>query len=251
MGANLQGSDLSGANMADSNLLGVRFTAGCLAGADLSRALLGFTEFVRVDLTNVKGLDSARHASPSTIDIETIYRSKGRISRIFLRSAGVPEDFITYMNSLVGKPIQFYSCFISHSSLDKEFVEKLKGDVDAQGIERWYFHDDARWGESAWGEIDRGIVHRDKVVVVCSANSLQSQPVIREIERALQREDREHTNVLFPICIDSYLFEKWDHPRKADLLAKVVGDFSKWRTPHFHTEAFNRLLRGLNKSYEP
>src|SRR5208337_2690214 len=120
---------------------------GRLAGADLSHALLGFTEFVRVDLADVKGLDFARHASPSTIDIETIYRSKGRISKVFLRGAGVPEDFITYMQSLLSKPIEFYSCFISHSSLDREFVEKLKADVDAQGIERWYFPDDAKMGE--------------------------------------------------------------------------------------------------------
>ncbi|MGO8788709.1 MAG: TIR domain-containing protein [Terriglobia bacterium] len=57
-----------------------------------------------------------------------------------------------------------------------------------------------------------GIRHYDKLVVICSKNSLQSLPVIREIERALQKQDREHNNVLFPIRIDDYLFDKWDHP---------------------------------------
>ena len=52
--------------------------------------------------------------------------------------------------------------------------------------------------------------------MICSKDSLQSVPVIREIERALQKEDREHKNVLFPIRIDDYLFDEWDHPRKAD-----------------------------------
>ena len=69
------------------------------------------------------------------------------------------------------------------------------------------------------GEIDTAIRHYDKLVVICSENSLQSPPVIREIERALQKEDREHKNVLFPIRIDNYLFEAWDHPRKADYVA--------------------------------
>ena len=62
-------------------------------------------------------------------------------------------------------------------------------------------------------------------MVICSQHSLQSPPVIREIERALQKEDREHRNVLFPIRIDDYLFDEWDHPRKADVVSKVIGDF--------------------------
>jgi hypothetical protein len=52
--------------------------------------------------------------------------------------------------------------------------------------------------------------------------------VLREIERALQREDREGRNVLFPLAIDDYLFDQWRHPRKADVLSKVVGDFRVW-----------------------
>ena len=76
-----------------------------------------------------------------------------------------------------------------------------------------------------WGEIDTAIRHYDKLVVICSQHSLESPPVIREIERALQKEDREHRNVLFPIRIDDYLFDEWDHPRKADVVSKVIGDF--------------------------
>jgi hypothetical protein len=39
----------------------------------------------------------------------------------------------------------------------------------------------------------------------------------------MQKEDRERKGVLFPVRIDDYLFEKWDHPRKADVVSKVVG----------------------------
>ena len=77
------------------------------------------------------------------------------------------------------------------------------------------------------GEIDTAIRHYDKLVVICSENSLQSPPVIREIERALQKEDRDHKNVLFPIRTDDYLFEAWEHPRKADVVSKVAGDFRR------------------------
>ena len=45
-----------------------------------------------------------------------------------MRGAGVPEEFITYMRSLVANPIEFHSCFISYSSKDQEFAERLHAD---------------------------------------------------------------------------------------------------------------------------
>ncbi|MCZ6631761.1 MAG: hypothetical protein O7G87_00010 [bacterium] len=44
-----------------------------------------------------------------------------------------------------------------------------------------------------------------------------------QIERSLQREDREGKQALFPIRIDNDIFD-WKHQRKADLLERVVGD---------------------------
>ena len=68
----------------------------------------------------------------------------------------------------------------------------------------------------------------------------------REIERALNREDKEGKNILFPIRIDDYIFEHWEHERKADVLRKVVGDFSGWDKDAAKYEmAFERLLKGL------
>ena len=98
-----------------------------------------------------------------------------------------------------------------------------------------------------WGEIDTAIRHYDKLVVICSEHSLQSLPVIREIERALQKEDREHRNVLFPIRIDDYLFDKWEHPRKADVVSKVIGDFRGSDNLATYSKAFSRFLVALNR----
>ena len=84
-------------------------------------------------------------------------------------------------------------------------------------------------------------------MVICSKDSLQSVPVIREIERALQREDREHKNVLFPIRIDDYLFDEWDHARKADVVSKVAGDFRGWDSLATYSKAFPRFLDALNR----
>ena len=84
-------------------------------------------------------------------------------------------------------------------------------------------------------------------MVICSQHSLQSQPVIREIERALQKEDREHRNVLFPVRIDDYLLDAWDHPRKADVVSKVIGDFRGCDNLAAYAKAFPRFLDALNR----
>ncbi len=118
-------------------------------------------------------------------------------------------------------------------------------DLQAKGVRCWLFTEDAKWGETVWGEIDRSIRIYDKLVVVCSEYSLQSPAVLREIERALQREDRKKKNVLFPITIDDYIFDKWEHERKADVLSKVVGDFRKWKDHDAYQKSLVKLLKDI------
>src|SRR3990172_4668701 len=213
---------------------------------NFTEAKFSDTLLLNCRLSGAIGLESAKHAGPSSIGIDTFFASKGKIPEAFLKGAGVPDIFITYVKSLVENPIEFYSCFISHSHQDEQFVQLLKKSLQDKGVRCWYFPEDATWGKSVWGEIDRSIRIYDKLVVVCSENSLNSGPVIREIERALQREDQEKKEILFPIRIDDYLFEKWDHPRKADVIAKVVGDFRGWKDHEHYKKNFPKLLKALN-----
>jgi hypothetical protein len=243
--ANLIWADLSKADLSEADLRLANLGWANLSGAYLSGALIGWTVFASVDLREVEGLDKVHHIGPSTIGIDTIYLSQGEIPEVFLRGAGVPDDFIKYMRSLTGKALQFYSCFISYSDKDRDFVEHLYKDLQSNGVRTWYFPEDAKCGEYVWGEIDRAIKKYDKVVVVCSQNSLQSGPVLREIERALQREDREHKNILFPITIDDYVFNEWKHARRDDVVSRVAGIFKDWRDPSSYQKAFRKLLEGL------
>jgi hypothetical protein len=98
--------------------------------------------------------------------------------------------------------------------------------------------------------IDEAMRVYDKLVVICSEQSLKSPAVIREIERALQKEDElarqsKEQEVLFPIRLDEYIFNRWDHYRKADVTANTVGDFRNWDEPERYKNAFDRLLRDL------
>ena len=171
-GANLREADLHSAILRLANLVGATlktsdFRGAYLIGADVSEAYLGeanlrranldnsdFTDarvistvFGDNDLSTVKGLETVRHDGPSTVGVDTIYKSKGNIPEAFLRGAGVPEDFITYMKSLVGKAIEFYSCFISYSSKDDDFAQRFYADLQAKNVRCWKFVENAKWGE--------------------------------------------------------------------------------------------------------
>ena len=51
--------------------------------------------------------------------------------------------------------------------------------------------------------------------------------------------------MFFPIRLDDYLFKTWQHPSKADVLAKHVGDFRQWKDPAAYQTALKRLIRDL------
>lgn len=263
IGANVSGANLLLANLFMANLEGSNFSKADLTGANLSitsvkncnfnGSIFGSTTLSYINLGHVKNLDKARHRQSSSMGIDTIIKSKGKIPASFLRGCGVPEDFIKLIPSLIAAaPFQFYKCFISHSTKNHLFCDRLYADLQSKGVRCWYFPEDARWGRSVWGEIDKPIKIYDKLILVCSKQSLNSPAVLRELERALQREDAEGKHVLFPIRIDNYLLGKngWDHPRKADVVAKVAGDFRNWKDPIAYKKALDRLLRDLKASEE-
>lgn len=248
--ANFSRADLRGAHLNDTHLIGTILYGAYLDGADLTGASLGFTSFLANDLNHVKGLEEAKHVAPSAIGIDTIYESEGNIPEAFLRGCGVPEDFITYMRSLTVQPIQFYKCFISFTEADDAFSERLYNDLQAKGVRCWRWKEDAKWGKTLMRSIDEAVRLYDKLIIICSEQSLKSPAVIREIERALQKEDDlarqgKEGEVLFPIRLDDYIFTKWNHHRKADVLAKNVGDFRQWKNHDSYQKAFDRLLRDL------
>src|SRR5437870_3050368 len=102
---------LKGTIFFNADLRGVNFRAANFIETDLSIATIGLTIFGGNDLSTIKGLDTIEHRGPSIIGIDSIYLSKGGISEVFLRGAGVPDNFIDYIGSLTGKAFEFYSCF--------------------------------------------------------------------------------------------------------------------------------------------
>ena len=237
---------LSGALLCHAYLGRARFSGADISSVDLSGATLHWTNFDDVDLSKVMGLDSVIHHGPSFIDIRTIYKSQGHIPEAFLRGAGVPDTFITFMKSLTGVALDFYSCFISYSSKDQAFVERLYADLQAKGVRCWYAPEDLKIGEPILAGIDKGIRLHDKLLLVLSEHSVASRWVEHEVEVALAEELRpdRKTKVLFPISLDTAVMDA-----KVDWAYRIrqrhIGAFIHWKNHDAYQRAFDRLLRDL------
>ncbi len=266
-GTNFSGADLRGANFSRSDLFktifgrigyirgaGKKFEysihKNCLDGADFSMAALNWTVFEDVDLSTVRGLDTLSHLSSSIIGIDTIYLSHGNIPEVFLRDAGVPEALITYARSLIINPIDFYSCFISYSSKDEAFAQRLHADLQSNNVRCWFAPHHMKTGDKIRNRIDESILIYDKLLLILSEHSVTSTWVEHEVEAAFDKERlaREHQTpqtVLFPIKLDDAIMTMetgWPAKVRRE---RYITDFRQWRQYDAYQQALEHLLRDL------
>lgn len=263
-GANLFKADLSEANLfkadlSEARLVGVNLSGADLAEANLSRAACSRTVFGDVNLSQVKGLETIRHFTPSIIGVDTLYQSVARLQdpafHIFLRGCGVPEDLITYLPSLIGaqQAIQFYSCFISYSHKDEAFAQRLHGRLRDAGLRVWYAPEDMKSGQKIHEQIDVAIRRHDKLLLVLSEHSLKSEWVATEIRKARKAERKENRRKLFPIRLVPFEavqdWECFDADSGKDLGVELreyfIPDFRAWDQHADFEAAFERLLRDM------
>ena len=252
-GARLSGADLNGANLTAANLGGTDFSRANLVGTDFSHVLAQSTRFTAVDLSVAKGLETVRHYAPSTVGIDTIYKSRGKIPEVFLRGCGVPDEFIAYIGSMVGRPIEFYSCFISYSTKDQQFAERLHADLQAKAVRYWFAPHDIKGGRKIHEQLDEAIRLHDKLLLILSEHSMSSNWVKTEIANAREREKREGKQLLFPITLVPFeAIKKWklfDADIGIDSAREIreyfIPDFSNWKEHDSYQTAFQRLVKDL------
>ncbi len=261
--ADLRGADLRGANLHGADLREADLGRAILNSANFTEVRVGVTHFAAVDLSTTNGLETVFHEGPSTIGIDTIYQSRGKIPELFLRGCGVPDQFIAYVGSLVGRPIEFYSCFISYSTDDREFAQRLHTDLQGKGVRCWFAPHEMKGGRKLHEQIDEAIRLHDRLLLILSKDSegpdserrvgsMSSEWVKVEIRKARQREIKEGKRVLFPIRLVSYeALRDWnclDDTGKniADEIREYfIPDFSNWKEHDSYQTAFQRLVKDL------
>jgi|ERR1051325_1724052 hypothetical protein len=248
--ARVVNSNLERANLKGADLTGALLYKSILAAATMGRTIIGNT-----DLREVRGLDAVVHQGPSTLGLDTLYKSGGMIPEVFLYGCGVPDEFITYLPSLIGaqQAIQFYSCFISYSQKDEEFAKRLHSRMRDAHLRVWFAPENIRGGEKLYDQIERAIQIHDRLLLVLSEDSMQSEWVKTEIRNARKIEVENKRRKLFPIrLVDFETIGKWncfDADFGKDLAVEVreyfIPDFSNWNDDDAFEKAFVRLLNDL------
>jgi TIR domain/Pentapeptide repeats (8 copies) len=252
-GARLGGAKFREADLTSAGLKSADLSGAYLSGADFAGASLGWTLFSNSDLRLVKNLDQMVHKGPSYISLDTIYLSRGQILAAFLRGTGVPDNFITFMKPLTASPVEFYSCFISYSSTNQDFAERLHADFQAAGIRCWFAPEDVKGGKKLHEQIDEAIRVYDKLLLILSPASMSSEWVKTEIAKARRREGPEKCRMLFPITLVPYsAIQEWecfDADAGKDTATEIreyfIPDFSNWQDYDSYRKAFNRLVGDL------
>jgi uncharacterized protein YjbI with pentapeptide repeats len=250
--ATLKWTQLRRCNFGRANLVRSYFSGSQLSGADLAGATVGYTTLAEIDLSSVAGLDKIHHLYPSFIDLTTI-RLSGGLPDSFLQGCGVPQSLIEYLPALLGQAIQFYSCFISYSSKDQSFADRLHADLQDNGVRCWFAPHDMRGGRKIHEQIDEAIRLHDRLLLILSLSSIGSEWVRTEIAKARRREVRERKRVLFPIKLCNFEelrdWECFDADIGKDTATEIreyfIADFTKWEDHGSYQAAFQRLLRDL------
>jgi hypothetical protein len=211
-GANLSHADLSGADLRDADLRGAGLTGANLSradlyGADLTQATLAETVFASTDLSRIVRLETCVHLGPSIIDHRTLEKS-GPLPLSFLRGVGLPERLIEYLPSIFNRAIQYYSCFISYSTKDQDFADRIHADLQNKGVRCWFAPDDMRIGDKILDAIDDAVRLRDKLLLILTVM-------------------------------------KTDEAWAAQLRARHIADFTGWKEHSAYVKSFERVLRDL------
>ena len=253
-GANLRDANLTGASLRNADLSGTDFIATNLRGADVDGAVLNRTVFASIDFRSLRGVEGLVHRGPSVIGIDTMYLSKGEFSEIFMRGAGMPDSFIAIARSLAGQAGTFFSCFISYSTKDQDFADRLHADLQNKGVRCWFAPYNISGGKKLREQIDEAIRLHDRLLLILSEHSMNSEWVQTEIAHARQKELTERRQVLFPISlvVTFARIREWkcfdadtgkDSAR--ELREYFIPDFSNWKDGNFYQKGLERLLQDL------
>lgn len=267
-GANLSGANLSRAFLQQAYLEESYFSRSNVWKANFNSAMASETQFVNVDLSVVYELDQMSHHRPSTIGLDTIRKSKGKLPLEFLRGCGLTDfeivtaqlqnpdltrdeflDLTYKLDELRNAgSIVYHSCLISYSAKNQEIAKRLHNDLQESGVRCWYAPHDMKIGEEIRPALNRAVSMNEKLLLILSKDALESQWVEYEVEAALKKERSEKTPMLFPIRIDDVVMET--NEGWADYIRNTrhIGDFREWHDEASYKRAFDRLKKDLQQN---
>ena len=146
----------------------------------------------------------------------------------------------------MNQPIQFYSCFISYSTKDQEFADRLHADLQNKGVRCWFAPHDLQGGKKLHEQVVDAIRRYDRLLLILSKSSMESEWVRNEIAHARDRERKEQRRVLFPIrLVDFDHITAWQSAHALEISEYFIPDFNNWKEHDPYQTAFERLVKDL------
>ena len=150
----------------------------------------------------------------------------------------------------------YQAAFISYSTKDQTFADRLYADLQNKGVRCWFAPHDVQGGRKLHEQIDEAIRLHDKLLLILSPHSMESEWVKTEIAKARKREVRDKRRVLFPIRLAPFEtlrdWECFDADTGKDSAREIreyfIPDFSNWKDHDSYQEAFQRLISDLKAS---
>jgi uncharacterized protein YjbI with pentapeptide repeats len=280
MDANLHDADFSSAYLhravlANSNLMGAYlysayFNETHLNQTKFTNVALAYTTLGACDLSLAIDLAQVHHHGPSTLGVDTIYKSKGNIPEVFLRGCGLSDVDIEFaklsnpalsneqINKILYKiyelrahqAVQVSPLFISYSHADSSFVDKLESHLNQKGIRFWRDVHEATAGRLE-KVVDRAMRLNPTVLLILSEHALKSDWVEHEVRTARSLEKEMQRDVLCPVALDdSWRNSPWPQRLTEQVKEYNILDFSTWRDDTKFVGTFNKLIDGLELFYK-
>ena len=269
VGADLGEANLNGANLYHADLFGTNLSGAKLIDTMMEYAYMGRTNLSNLKLDLAKGIEKVQHDAPSSLGIDTIKLSEGKLPKVFLQGCGLspweieiarlynpdlsPSDVDEILATKIYQkridgPLYIGGVFISYSHADNAFVDKVYNELRSYEIPVWLDKHDMLAGNIE-RQVMRQIRLKDIVVMVLSENSISSDWVETELEEARNKEKAQGRDVLCPIAID----DSWQGMQgvlwrklKRD---KHILDFSVWKTKGEFKRQFDKLIKGMQINY--
>ena len=213
--ADLKGSVLTGASLTMTNLTGADLRGARIERASLESTILhlaktGGTLFANCDLRTVIGLDTMLHMAPSTIALDTLSRSGGRIPRDFLKGAGVAEPLIAAQEAMIVERRTFPTVLLVASLDDSELANRLRIELQKEQIPAWILHpDDEDALQSGESSLDH-TVYYDRLALLCTDSALENPLASRYFAELVRGGSQAAAVPLTALAFGDLFFERQD-----------------------------------------
>ncbi|MBS1722976.1 MAG: toll/interleukin-1 receptor domain-containing protein [Armatimonadetes bacterium] len=205
--ASVWGVSFEGCNLRATDLIGLSFRWCSFDEAAMDQASLNETAFCECwGLGSATGLETAAATGSTSLDRETISCSVATLPKEFLARCGYTAREIEVFREIYGS--SFLSCFVSHAEADLPFAKRLVEDLRSHNVSCWHYKDRLLVGREWKQQIRTAIKSHDKLILVCSRNSLYRDNVVDEILAAVKEQRTSGEQKLFPIMLDDHILSE-------------------------------------------